>query len=196
MSGTKAIWIVALLLLGAAITLALLPPPDSTPSDRARMMQAEDVAVESPSIEPNRVAPTATPAPTVAPKPAKPAVERAPDAVNLGLDQTINDAVVVAGNIVPKKDAATGEEYLLADGKYEIRGQGTKDNPYRVSWECLASASKTYLPRLNEHEIPQRIALLNGHWLRIDGFLAFPLMLSESKELMIMLNQWDGCCIG
>jgi hypothetical protein len=123
-------------------------------------------------------------------------VVRAADAVDLGLDQTIHDAKVVAGNIVPKKDAKTGEMLLYADGKYEIRGLGTPESPYRVSWECLASASESYMPRLHENEIPQRIALLHGKVLEIDGYQAFPLMVSETKELIVMLNQWDGCCIG
>ena len=126
----------------------------------------------------------------------KPPVVRAADAVDLGLDQTIHDAKVVPGNIVPKKDAKTGEMLLYADGKYEIRGLGTPESPYRVSWECLASASESYMPRLQEREIPQRIALLHGKVLEIDGYQAFPLMVSETKELIVMLNQWDGCCIG
>jgi hypothetical protein len=126
----------------------------------------------------------------------KPPVVRAADAVDLGLDQKIHDAKVVPGNIVPKKDAKTGEMLLYADGKYEIRGLGTPESPYRVSWECLASASESYMPRLHENEIPQRIALLHGKVLEIDGYQAFPLMVSETKELIVMLNQWDGCCIG
>ena len=97
---------------------------------------------------------------------------------------------------MPKKDAKTGEMLLYADGKYEIRGLGTPESPYRVSWECLASASESYMPRLQEREIPQRIALLHGKVLEIDGYQAFPLMVSETKELIVMLNQWDGCCIG
>jgi hypothetical protein len=126
----------------------------------------------------------------------KPPIVRAADAVDLGLDQTIHDAKVVPGNIVLKKDAKTGEMLLYADGKYEIRGLGTPESPYRVSWECLASASESYMPRLHENEIPQRIALLHGKVLEIDGYQAFPLMVSETKELIVMLNQWDGCCIG
>jgi hypothetical protein len=103
---------------------------------------------------------------------------------------------VIAGNIVPRKDEKTGEMLLYADGKYEIRGEGTAAKPYRVSWECLASASETYVPRLQQREIPQRIAMLDGKVVEVEGYLAFPLMVSETKELLVMLNQWDGCCIG
>lgn len=190
MSGTKAIWITAILLLGAAALVAFLPDskPDRMPDLGPR--------------QPPQVAPPAAPvAPPSAPAaPAQPAkktpVQRAPNAVDLGMDQTIKGATVVAGNIVPMKDSATGEEYLLADGKYQIRGKGTQESPYRVSWECLASAQETFIPRLNELEMPQRVAMLNGKWVQIDGYLAFPLLLAETSELLIMLNQWDGCCIG
>ena len=136
----------------------------------------------------------ATAAPTDAPKRAP--VVRAPDAIDLGLDARIKEATVVAGNIVPKKDAKTGEDLLYADGKYEIRGKGTAESPYRVSWECLASASESYIPRLEEREIPQRIAMLHGNVVEVEGYLAFPLMATETSELLVMLNQWDGCCIG
>lgn len=202
MSGTKAIWIVALLLLGAAVTLMVLPDRAGTPDLRAHLAQAEDVVRPGDTSPAPRAAPVAaaTPAapatPAASPKPAKQPVVRAADAVVLGMDQKIKQATVAEGNIVPRQDAKTGEAFLLADERYEIRGKGTFEEPYRVSWECLASASKTYLPRLHEYDIPQRVALLNGKWLRMDGFLAFPLMVSETRELMIMLNQWDGCCIG
>jgi hypothetical protein len=123
-------------------------------------------------------------------------VVREPGAVDTGLDRTIAGSTVVAGNIVPKTDARTGERLLYADGRYEIRGDGSRESPYRVSWECLASASETYVPRLNEHDMPQRVAMLDGAWVQMEGYLAFPLMVSETKELLVMLNQWDGCCIG
>ena len=70
------------------------------------------------------------------------------------------------------------------------------EDPYRVTWECLTSASQTYIPRLQQNIIPQRVAMLDGKWIRIEGYMAFPLMLQESSEILAMLNQWDGCCIG
>ena len=123
-------------------------------------------------------------------------VVRAPDSVDLGLGRTIASARIVPGNIVPRTDEKSGERLLYADGTYEIRGEGTAERPYRVSWECLASASESYIPRLSEHDLPQRVAMLDGAWVQVEGYLAFPLMVSETKELLVMLNQWDGCCIG
>ena len=60
----------------------------------------------------------------------------------------------------------------------------------------LQSSSNTYVPRLSEGVIPQRIAMLHGKWVTIAGYIAFPIVSTESDELLAMLNQWDGCCIG
>jgi hypothetical protein len=215
MNGTKIIWIAGAGLTAFAVVLAL------SGNDSSTVQSAGSAPAMVASTDASRVVSNATSTPvapmvsttTGAAKPATPVVKvsaaadataaaeklpvvRAADAVDLGLDQTIHDAKVVPGNIVPKKDAKTGEMLLYADGKYEIRGLGTPESPYRVSWECLASASESYMPRLHENEIPQRIALLHGKVLEIDGYQAFPLMVSETKELIVMLNQWDGCCIG
>jgi hypothetical protein len=219
MNGTKIIWIAGAGLAGFAVVLALTGNDSSTVQSagggpavamNAEAPSAPSAATGAPTgataSSATGAANPATPAPTtgaIAGAAAgataaaeKPPVVRAADAVDLGLDQKIHDAKVVPGNIVPKKDAKTGEMLLYADGKYEIRGLGTPESPYRVSWECLASASESYMPRLHENEIPQRIALLHGKVLEIDGYQAFPLMVSETKELIVMLNQWDGCCIG
>ena len=203
MNGTRIIWIAGAGLAGFAVVLAL------TGNDSSPAQPAGSAAAVAMNTEASSAPSAATSAPTGATVTSstgaatgttaaaeKPPIVRAADAVDLGLDQTIHDAKVVPGNIVPKKDAKTGEMLLYADGKYEIRGLGTPESPYRVSWECLASASESYMPRLQEREIPQRIALLHGKVLEIDGYQAFPLMVSETKELIVMLNQWDGCCIG
>ena len=219
MNGTRIIWIAGAGLAGFAVVLALTGNDSSSvqPAGSAAAVAMNTEAPSAPSAATGAATAATASTATGAANPAtsakavdaaegasagatagaeKPPIVRAADAVDLGLDQTIHDAKVVPGNIVPKKDAKTGEMLLYADGKYEIRGLGTPESPYRVSWECLASASESYMPRLQEREIPQRIALLHGKVLEIDGYQAFPLMVSETKELIVMLNQWDGCCIG
>jgi hypothetical protein len=204
MSGMRVIWLVGALLVGAAAMLLLSDHRTSPDDARATAPTLDAPRAVDPAPGAPAAAPTATPAPPAAgtpapadaPRPARVPVVREPGAVDTGLDRKIAGSTVVAGNIVPKTDARTGERLLYADGRYEIRGDGTKESPYRVSWECLASASETYVPRLNEHDMPQRVALLDGAWVQVEGYLAFPLMVSETKELLVMLNQWDGCCIG
>ncbi|MFM7797683.1 MAG: hypothetical protein ACKPBA_01710 [Planctomycetota bacterium] len=207
MNPMRLVWTVGGIIAVAAVVLALMGDPATRRTEGSAGAPGDPVpatATPVPASSTTTPAPATTPAEPAAapanpaPAPAAPRapVQRAPDAVDLGLDAKIKEATVVAGNIVPKKDAKTGEELLYADGKYEIRGKGTPELPYRMSWECLASASESYMPRLNEREIPQRVAMLDGKVVEIEGYLAFPLMVSETKELLVMLNQWDGCCIG
>ena len=44
--------------------------------------------------------------------------------------------------------------------------------------------------------VPPRIDFLNGQWVQISGFLAPPLWGVQTRELLVMKNRWDGCCIG
>lgn len=109
----------------------------------------------------------------------------------MGRDARIKGATIVPGAIMRTADGT-----IRADDRFTIRGAGTRDDPYRVSWELLASASETFQPRLGETKLPQRVAMLDGAWVRIEGYVAFPVYSFDPTELLVMLNQWDGCCIG
>lgn len=110
--------------------------------------------------------------------------------LDLGLDREIPDATVTPGSLVQDGDS------IVADAEFRIRGAGTREDPYRVSWELLASAADGYRPSLGERSMPQRVAALDGRWIEIEGYVAFPLGGADTSELLVMLNQWDGCCIG
>ena len=85
---------------------------------------------------------------------------------------------------------------MLVDDKYTIKGEGTKEKPYEITWELLMSVQEVYDPRKGQKKIPGRILMLDGKWVTISGYVAFPLYVDQPKELLSMLNQWDGCCIG
>lgn len=85
---------------------------------------------------------------------------------------------------------------MLADGRYVIRGKGTAQEPYKISWDHLISAEEEYVPREGRTEIPRRIQMLHDKQVEITGYVAFPLLLDSADELLVMLNQWDGCCLG
>ncbi|MCC6322049.1 MAG: hypothetical protein IT438_11510 [Phycisphaerales bacterium] len=85
---------------------------------------------------------------------------------------------------------------VLVDDKYVIKGKGTESDPFIVSWEMLVSAKDTYQPRLGRKVIPDRLKMIDGKWVKIAGFIAFPLAATSQDEMLMMLNQWDGCCIG
>lgn len=85
---------------------------------------------------------------------------------------------------------------VLVEGRYKMSGEGTREKPYVIAWDHLASAQDDYAPKDGKTEIPPRIKMLDGKWVRVTGYVAFPLMVQSADELLSMMNQWDGCCIG
>lgn len=98
--------------------------------------------------------------------------------------------------IIPARAARAADGSLKLDDRFAIKGTGTKEDPYLVTWDLVVSAQETYRPRLGQTKLPQRVTLLDGKYVKISGFVAFPITSSNPKELLVMLNQWDGCCIG
>jgi len=98
--------------------------------------------------------------------------------------------------VIPSTSASQADGSVLYDEVYLVKGDGSKENPYEVTWEMLTSVERTYNPAVGKREVPERIAMLNDKYVRIKGYVAFPLMVQQPKELLGMLNQWDGCCIG
>ncbi len=98
--------------------------------------------------------------------------------------------------IIPSSITRDAEGTLVYDGRFPIRGRGTPEDPYLVSWDLLVSANEEYEPRQEKAAIAERLALLDGRQVRIVGNIAFPLMMEQATELLVMMNPWDGCCIG
>lgn len=94
-------------------------------------------------------------------------------------------------SIVQQEDGS-----LLLDDTFVIRGDGSEANPYEVTWDLLMSAAETYQPRLGMEDVPERVAMLEGKHVKISGHLMFPMITGQADELLVMLNMWDGCCIG
>ena len=105
--------------------------------------------------------------------------------------EAIKGTTLIESTFARKADGS-----LLADDRYVVRGEGTKEKPFEISWDMLISASQSYQPRLGETALPGRIALLHEKYVRITGYLAFPVSAESFDEMLVMLNQWDGCCIG
>lgn len=100
-------------------------------------------------------------------------------------------SATAAAKLAPRGDGTT-----LVDDRFILKGSGTREDPYVTTWEMLVSAQESYQPRLGRKIIPDRLKMLDGKWIRIAGFIAFPLMAQSQDEMLMMLNQWDGCCIG
>ncbi len=82
------------------------------------------------------------------------------------------------------------------DGKYIVAGSGTKDDPFQITWDLLLLAAQTYVPREGRSDIPPQLKAIDGAHIRIEGYFAFPLASTDAREVLFMLNMWDGCCIG
>ncbi|MEL7472925.1 MAG: hypothetical protein AAGK04_06355 [Planctomycetota bacterium] len=79
---------------------------------------------------------------------------------------------------------------------HELKGRGTAESPFEITWDLLATAHETYRPKLGKTELPEWAELLHGSHVRVVGYVLFAEFASESDELLLMKNQWDGCCIG
>jgi hypothetical protein len=171
--------------------------PDPQPADTA-------VATADPPVE-QTTPPDTTPAEVTT---ADPAETLADDLIESSDDrrleegeETAEEALADGGGSGPNdpdeaKIVRQDDGSMLVDDRFIVRGAGSKEDPYRVTWEMLVSANETYRPRLGKTELPARIKMLDGKWVKITGYLAFPLAATSIEEALVMLNQWDGCCIG
>lgn len=105
------------------------------------------------------------------------------------------EASRVAGSIRPD-DQAEAEADGLRIGRVTIPGTGTEADPYELPWGVLISAIRTYNPRLELNELPAWAEALNDRHVRITGFAFLPVVASETDEILLMLNPWDGCHMG
>jgi len=113
--------------------------------------------------------------------------EAAPDAPAAAPEST----PAQPGSYVKLKDGT-----LVVEGTMRVPGKGTAESPYIVDWSVLTSAQRIYDPRKGKKDLPAWVEALNGKRVRLTGYLLLPLTSSGTDELLIMQNQWDGCCIG
>lgn len=167
--------------------LALADRPGTTASTPAKAPEpAPTAANPKPVPEPAKAiegltTPIGTPPDVVPPMP-KPAAKKVNE------DELFDTA---PAEIVHNDDGTT-----TIDEKYTIKGEGTTESPYEVPWEMLTSAEHTYNPAEGKKKISQGIMMLDGKHVRVSGYVAFPMMMQQPRELLSMLNPWDGCCIG
>ena len=167
--------------------------------------------------EPAKVAPAQDPAPHAVPAemqpPAAKPAEAKPSTVTSDSVSATLDSVLAgaggAGSDAAKPDAAKeaapkempkietrADGSQKIDDRFIVKGKGTKDEPYVVSWEHLVSIQETFDPSQKKDKIPGRLQYLDGTYVKLIGYAAFPMAVPQPKELLVMLNQWDGCCIG
>lgn len=214
----RAVWAIAAILLAAAVTAVAWSP--GREAQRSGMGGAVGAA-EGPTArgaQPERSPTAGAPIPSVCPMPPESSLPAV--APSKALEELLGGSLVAAAPAAPAGGAppATGmppataapsltvgtaavvervdDRTVKVDGRYMIRGSGTEADPFAVSWELLGSAAQTVDAARGRFEIPGRIADLRGAWVRISGYWAPPLMVFEAREAMVMLNRWDGCCVG
>ena len=90
----------------------------------------------------------------------------------------------------------TADGASLVDQLYVVRGQGTTNEPYLVTWDLLLSAAETYAPSAGSWELPKRLRWLDGKQLQIKGFLTSPTRATKSDHLLLTWSALDACCLG
>ncbi|MFG0242924.1 MAG: hypothetical protein ACF8R9_09075 [Phycisphaerales bacterium JB054] len=94
-------------------------------------------------------------------------------------------------------EVADAGNALMLNDRYRVTGEGTAESPYQIDFDMLVAVEQEYAPKEEgKKEIPEWINVLNGKHVNITGFVAFPFLSATANECMVMLNQWDGCCIG
>jgi len=194
---------------------AVSPAPAESKPDEPKV--ADPVPAEATPTETTKPpAQTPLPAPTAPTGSANPSTQRSEENLLLKIQQDIaaERAAAAAKKAAaemtppPATEPATDGPFgqakaevkpdgsLLVEGKYIIKGKGTQAEPFKVTWDHLISAQHDYNPKEGQKTIPARIQALHEKWVEITGYIAFPLMANETDELLSMMNQWDGCCIG
>lgn len=202
--------LVALLAGGAYVGVTSRPVPKAKPTQPALAGPSdplpsapEVVAITSqppaPVIQVPKAEPIAAPAPSAALAPA-PAPAPTPPSPPANQPDVADDAVMpekIDGyEVIPALVEHHDDGTTTLDGRYTLKGEGSPDNPYEISWDLLTSAQQTFDPKAGKKKIPGVVAFLHRKFVRIRGYIAFPLQIKEPRELLSMLNQWDGCCIG
>ena len=195
----RTVWAIAALVIGAAIVLVAWPTQDP----RAPRMPLP------PAVAAPRTPAAATPVMPASVAPLPPAVTVHPTSASNALDDLLGGSLVAAApGGAPATAAPTvtvgsparieriDGRTVRVDGEFTILGNGTERDPYLITWELLASASRELDAASGRFTVPGRIADLRGAWVRISGYWAPPLQVFEARELMVMLNKWDGCCVG
>lgn len=176
----RVFWLLLAVLIGGGLAAWLIGGQTEPKASISRVAEqptsappAPTTPTPAPPAHATAPAPVATPAmPTPTPKPDAPAT-------------TARDAV-------RSIDART----LLLDGRFEVIGRGTEQDPFRIGWPLLLAAMEEIDASAGKLAVPRWLEPLDSSWIEISGYFA-PILKSESvSEVLFTMNRWDGCCIG
>lgn len=88
-----------------------------------------------------------------------------------------------------------GSIKVLSSGSI-ITGQGTKADPFVLDWSVLRSVQSGYNPKEGKDHLPDWLDELDSKQVKIVGNTLVPVIATTTREVLVMQNPWDGCCIG
>ena len=125
------------------------------------------------------------------------ATESEPDPINEPIVESETELATE-----PEPEAAPSYK-LRADGSFIIvktgeivMGTGTEVDPFMLEWKTLRAIEQDYNPKQGKDHLPDWLDLLNERQVRIVGNTLVPVIATTTRELLVMQNPWDGCCIG
>lgn len=102
---------------------------------------------------------------------------------------------VVVERVPDFEQLADGSIKIAQSGKL-IEGKGTSQSPFIVDWVTLRSIERVFNPKEKMTDLPDWIQFLDGKQVKIIGNTLVPVIATTTRELLVMQNPWDGCCIG
>ncbi len=108
------------------------------------------------------------------------------------VDTELETDTAAQENVMPLDE----EGRVILNERYSIVGAGSTDDPYQLHWPLLMSAAANYKPKEEDETIPAWLAFLDGTEVEISGFIFLPIIESNTSDVLLMFNQWDGCCVG
>lgn len=96
----------------------------------------------------------------------------------------------------PSYELGEDGSFKVLDANLWVQGSGTEGDPFVLSWEVLQSIQKRYDPKAGSDTLPDWLGLMEGKFVTIEGNTLVPVVASSTRELLVMKNPWDGCCIG
>ena len=177
-----------------AVEVAVAPAPatPTAPQLPASPAPAPEVATPTPTSTP-------TPALTPAPAPATPP-DPAPASVAAPIEQAPPPAPPPARPLDTRRPEETVRRIdartIELDGRFRVIGAGRDEDPYRITWELLTSASGFVDAEKGLLDAPPWVRVVDGTYVEISAYYSTAIRVQRASSVLLTLNRWDGCCIG
>lgn len=106
------------------------------------------------------------------------------------------DAAEQVEEAAPSFELRGDGSFRIIEANVWVQGSGTASEPYVLGWDALKSIENIYDPKKGKDKLPDWLDFLDGKVVSIEGNTLVPVVATTTRELLIMKNPWDGCCIG